>query len=132
MKRALFSTVVLFAALLSLSVGVMAEAVAEEAAPKTLSSRIGEVTVFSDRARVTRTATVGLRKAPVTFAIEKLPGWVDDGSVRVALSPPDAGRIVDVRVKRTHLGAHPRAPRQGRRAALCRDRLLRGRDTDER
>ncbi len=67
----------------------------------TLVSKVVRVTVYSDRARLTRQAT-----APATgtdtavFAFRGLPGWVDDGSVQVAAS---AGRILDVRVERQFL-----------------------------
>jgi uncharacterized protein (TIGR02231 family) len=68
-----------------------------------VSSSITEVTVFSDRAQVTREAVVSVRKAAATYSFRRLPGWVDDGSVRVALLPADAGRIVDVQVGRDYL-----------------------------
>jgi len=76
---------------------------ADDAGAKDLASRIASVTVFSDRAQVTRRAPVALDEAPAVWAFRRLPGWVDDGSVRVAVTPPDVGRIVDVRVARDHL-----------------------------
>jgi uncharacterized protein (TIGR02231 family) len=78
-------------------------AFAEDAGPSVISSNITAVTVYSDRARVTREARVTLQKAPTTHAFKKLPGWVDDGSVRISLFPANAGRIVDVRVQRDYL-----------------------------
>lgn len=69
----------------------------------TLTSSIAEVTVYADRARVTRTAAADLPSGAARFAFRKLPGWVDDGSVRVSLTPPDAAQILDVEVKRTFL-----------------------------
>ena len=57
------------------------------AGPPVLKTAISEVTVYSDRARVTREAKVNLHRSPTAWAITKLPGWVDDGSVRVSLSP---------------------------------------------
>jgi hypothetical protein len=74
---------------------------ADEARP--LTSRIRTVTVFSDRAQVTREAAVPIETEPAVFAFRSLPGWVDDGSIRMTLTPPDAGRIVDVRAKRDYL-----------------------------
>jgi hypothetical protein len=71
--------------------------------PATVSSAISEVTVYADRARVTRTANVGLRTGTVRFAFARLPGWLDEGSVRVALAPPASGELVDVQVERTFL-----------------------------
>ncbi len=86
------------------SVLIGAAAAGEDEAPaNVVSSRISKVTVYSDRARVTRTADVGLRSSATVFTFKKLPGWVDEGSVRVALVPAAAGRIVDVRVKRDYL-----------------------------
>lgn len=74
--------------------------VAESSNATSLASKVTEVTVYSDRARVTRRATAKLAADPTVYAFRKLPGWVDDGSIRVAAS---AGRIVDVRVERDFL-----------------------------
>ena len=74
--------------------------VPETSNAQALSSKVTKVTVYSDRARVTRQATAKLSTEPTVFAFKKLPGWVDDGSVRVSAS---AGRIVDVRVERSFL-----------------------------
>jgi uncharacterized protein (TIGR02231 family) len=65
-----------------------------------LTSEVKKVTVFSDRALVTREATAKLGTEPTVYAFKHLPGWVDDGSVRAAAS---AGRIVEVRVGRSYL-----------------------------
>jgi len=65
-----------------------------------LSSKITKVTVYSDRAMVTRQATTDVSTEAVVYAFRRLPGWVDDGTVRVGVS---AGRIVDVRVERDFL-----------------------------
>ncbi|MFH2009229.1 MAG: mucoidy inhibitor MuiA family protein [bacterium] len=65
-----------------------------------LSSAVTKVTVYSDRARVTRRATADVSTKPTVYAFRKLPGWVDDGSVRVLVT---AGRIVGVRVERNFL-----------------------------
>jgi uncharacterized protein (TIGR02231 family) len=66
----------------------------------TLSSSIRKVTVYSDRALVTREATAGIKAEPTVLAFKHLPGWVDDASVRAASG---AGRILDVRVSRSYL-----------------------------
>ena len=66
----------------------------------TLASKVSKVTVYSDRARITRRATAEVPTEPTVFAFRGLPGWVDDGTVQVAAS---AGRIVDVRVDRRFL-----------------------------
>lgn len=65
-----------------------------------VDSRIRKVTVYSDRAMVTREATVSPGAEPTVLSFSALPGWVDEGSVRVATS---AGRILDVRVGRRYL-----------------------------
>lgn len=65
-----------------------------------LSSKVTKVTVYSDRARITRAAGAKVTTEPTVFAFRNLPGWVDDGTVQVAAS---AGRIVDVRVDRQFL-----------------------------
>jgi hypothetical protein len=65
-----------------------------------LRSKVTRVTVYSDRARVSRQATAEVTSEPTVFAFRSLPGWVDDGSVQVSAT---AGRIVDVRVDRRFL-----------------------------
>jgi uncharacterized protein (TIGR02231 family) len=65
-----------------------------------LSSKVTAVTVYSDRAQITRRATTDVTTESKVFAFNGLPGWVDDSSVRVSAS---AGRIVDVRVDRSFL-----------------------------
>ena len=70
---------------------------------KPVSSRITDVTVYADRAQVTRKAEVELSAGSQRVAFTKLPGWLDEGSVRVALVPPNAGEILDVQVHRTFL-----------------------------
>jgi len=77
-----------------------AMAVAKARDAKTLTSAIRKVTVYSDRARVTRKATAAIGPQAKVYAFEGLPGWVDDSSVRVSTS---AGRILDVQVERSFL-----------------------------
>ena len=71
-----------------------------ESDARTLQAKVTRVTVYSDRARITRQATTELSGESTVFAFRNLPGWVDDGSVQVSAS---AGRIVDVRVDRRFL-----------------------------
>ena len=92
--------------------------VPEAASALALPSRVTKVTVYSDRARVTRKATADVLTKPTVFAFKKLPGWVDDGSVRVSAS---AGRIVDVRVERNFLA---RATDQTWRKAQAKHQAL--------
>ncbi|MBK8996264.1 MAG: mucoidy inhibitor MuiA family protein [Myxococcales bacterium] len=81
------------------------------------------MTVYSDRALVSREAAVKVTAAPTVYAFKHLPGWVDDGSVRAAIS---AGRIVDVRVGRSYLAkATERSYRKAESdARAMADRLL--------
>jgi uncharacterized protein (TIGR02231 family) len=65
-----------------------------------LSSTIRKVTVYSDRALVTREAVATLAAGSAVLAFRQLPAWVDESSVRVAAN---VGRIVDVRVGRRYL-----------------------------
>jgi uncharacterized protein (TIGR02231 family) len=65
-----------------------------------IASRITKVTVYSDRALVTRQASVNVTTEPVVHRFRHLPGWVDDGSVRAATT---AGKIIDVSVERRFL-----------------------------
>lgn len=72
----------------------------EDPAEKGIASRITKVTVYSDRALVSREAPVAVTTAPVVIRFTKLPGWVDEGSVRAATS---TGKIVDIVVERRFL-----------------------------
>jgi len=65
-----------------------------------VNSSIRKVTVYSDRALVSRDGAIRLTSGAQVYAFKHLPGWVDEASVRVACS---AGRIVDVRVARSYL-----------------------------
>ncbi len=71
--------------------------------PTRVDSRIVEVTVYSDRARVMREATIQAPKGVTILAFEKLPGWIDESSIRAALSPANGGSILDVRARREYL-----------------------------
>ncbi len=70
---------------------------------KAVTSKITDVTVYADRSRVTRAARVELPAGTSRIAFSKLPGWLDEGSVRVALAPAAAAKITDVQVVRTFL-----------------------------
>ena len=71
--------------------------------PVVVKSDIGRVTVYADRARVERAAALPLAAGRQEFVFAELPGWIDEESVRLALLPAGAGKIVDVRVAREHL-----------------------------
>jgi uncharacterized protein (TIGR02231 family) len=68
-----------------------------------VASKITAVTVYADRARVTRTGTVNLPAGTARLAFPKLPGWIDEGSVRLGIAPASAGELVDVQVLKTYL-----------------------------
>jgi uncharacterized protein (TIGR02231 family) len=74
---------------------------------RTLDSKITAVTVYADRARVTREATLALPGESNRFFFAKLPSWIDEGSVRVSLKPEAGakGEVLDVQVRRTYLTA---------------------------
>jgi uncharacterized protein (TIGR02231 family) len=88
-----------------------------------VSSAIRKVTVYSDRALLSRQGAVKLATTPTVYAFRHLPGWVDEGSVRAATS---AGSIVDVRVVRGYLAraTDPRFVRAEAEARVVADRLL--------
>ena len=65
-----------------------------------VTSAIRKVTVYSDRALVSRQGTVKVAAGPTVYAFRQLPGWVDEGSVRAATS---SGTILDVRIVRGYL-----------------------------
>jgi uncharacterized protein (TIGR02231 family) len=86
----------------SILVAVALIGVAADAATD-VSTRISSVTVYADRARVHRACETTLSAGSSELTIAGLPGWIDDDSVRAALSPAAAGQIADVRVSRTYL-----------------------------
>ncbi len=65
-----------------------------------VASRITKVTVYSDRALVTREAEIPVTTKAVVHRFAHLPGWVDEGSVRARTR---FGKIVDVAVERRFL-----------------------------
>ncbi|MFO0567915.1 MAG: mucoidy inhibitor MuiA family protein [Polyangiaceae bacterium] len=77
-----------------------ARLVADDPNAVAVSSAIRKVTVYSDRALVSREGAVKVTASPTVYAFKHLPGWVDEGSVRAATT---AGRILDVRVGRSYL-----------------------------
>src|SRR5258706_929695 len=105
-----------------ITVAILALAASSGAAralePKTLASKITAVTVYSDRAEVTRTAEVELTAGSNRFVVTKLPGWVDTESVRVAVDPSSAGQVEDVAVETAYLAeASEEAVRKAQAAA---------------
>lgn len=87
-------------ALVVLAALVTGPAVAE---PKALDTTIDHVTVYADRAQVTRTGGISLGGTPNHFTVSGLPGWIDPESVRASLEPASAGSILDVTVEKSFL-----------------------------
>lgn len=91
------------AALLALPAFTVHAAGPDDDGAKSLTTRVAEVTVYADRARVARRATLEAGEDTRRFAIRGLPGWIDEGSVRAQLVPSTAGQIIDVEVRSTFL-----------------------------
>ena len=85
---------------------------------KTVASKITAVTVYADRASVARSATVDFGPGVEKLAFRKLPAWLDAGSVRVSVTPPDACELVDVEVRRDYLAKPDDAELQKAQAAV--------------
>jgi len=73
-----------------------------EPVPSTISS----VTVFADRARVTRTADLQVNAGIVSVDLTPLPAWVDPSSLRAKLTD---GEVLDVQSRREFLARTPDA-----------------------
>ena len=71
--------------------------------PVKLDSKITAVTVYADRAQVTRQARIPLKPGLSQFVFSALPGWLDEGSIRVRIEPAGAGEVLDVQIERTFL-----------------------------
>jgi len=79
---------------------VLAAPSSRAAEPKAVKSKITAVTVYADRAQVTRTGSIDLGGSPTRHVVEGLPGWIDEESVRATVA---SGKILDVVVERTFL-----------------------------
>lgn len=66
--------------------------------------KVDEVTVFSDRARITRRGLVNVPKGPQTVTLPRLPATIDPASVRL---DADGATVVRVGVRRLERGAVP-------------------------
>lgn len=89
------------APIIALLLGLGGAAHAADTQP--IPTSITAVTVYADRAQVTRSGGVDLPAAGGRFAVMKLPGWIDAESVRATLVPPSAGKILDVTVETAFL-----------------------------
>ncbi|MBM4163727.1 MAG: mucoidy inhibitor MuiA family protein [Lentisphaerae bacterium] len=97
------SWIAILSACLAMVSAAADEPAADAGEAKPLDAKITEVTVYADRARVVRTAVADLATGVGKFSFRKLPGWIDEGSVRLAVSPAAAGELVDVEVTKTFL-----------------------------
>ena len=80
-------------------------AVCEGSGMNAVNSKISEVTVFTDRAQVMRTADVKVAKGEQTFLFDRLPEAVEPNSIRVDGTCPLILR--DVRLKTEHFADVP-------------------------
>lgn len=64
--------------------------------PQVADSRISAVTVYTDRAIVTRTATLQLPAGQHEIALEQLPLRIDDNSLQASLSASATATLLDV------------------------------------
>src|ERR1700729_1020876 len=94
-------------------------ALAEISAPiraDPVESRLSAVTVYTDRAVVTRTARVDIRAAgPVEVAFERLPDRLEDESLRVAGVGTAKTSILDVTARASYVDFTPNQRVQGLR-----------------
>ena len=73
---------------------------------KTVQSRIDAVTVYLDRAMITRMADIDLVKGKQELVIDNLPAYIIDDSVRVMGQGSIQAKISGVKVKRIFLQEH--------------------------
>jgi uncharacterized protein (TIGR02231 family) len=88
------------------------------AAPAPAPSAIQAVTVYTDRAVVTRTATLDLAAGAHEIVLEKLPAALDDQSLTVAGRGTAQATILDVAARIAHVDATP-----NERVKLLEDQL---------
>jgi len=70
--------------------------------PEPVATKITAVTVYADRAQVTRVGSADLAPGGTRLIVRGLPGWIDEESVRVTLGSSSA-KIRDVGIERTFL-----------------------------
>jgi len=103
-----------------------------------LASRITAVTVYTDRAVVTRSATAELAPGITELVFPELPSGLQDQSLQVSGSGTAAATILDVTSRQTYLAVTPdprrhelenqiKALQQDDRSLADRQELLRGR-----
>jgi uncharacterized protein (TIGR02231 family) len=92
----------------SLALFLAPAAFAEDAA-KVAVSQIGRVTVYEDRALVSRVAKAALGQGTTRIAVERLPAGLDPASVRARCG---SARVLGVDVETVHLARESRAELQ--------------------
>ncbi len=98
-----FINKIIFFVLLSLIVCINPQIVW---ASKIIQSKIDAVTVYLDRAMITRTADIDLVKGNQDLVIDNLPAYIIDDSVRVVGQGSVKAKISGVKVKRIFLQEH--------------------------
>lgn len=79
------------------------------AAPLPVDSKISAVTVYTDRAVVTRSATVGLTGGTIELTFANLPQALDERSLQVSGRGTAQALILDVSAKQTYVDFTPNA-----------------------
>ena len=75
---------------------------------KTLKSEVSAVTVYSDRATVTHSASVQLVEGDYEFAFNDLPYALDDQSLRVEGSGTAKAKISEIRIETVYIDTLPK------------------------
>ncbi len=94
---------------LLLALGALLAATLATAAPKPVESAISAVTVYTDRAVVTRTAATDLAGGTTELVFANLPESLDDRSLQVSGRGTAQALILDVSAKQTYVDFTPNA-----------------------
>ncbi len=89
--------------------GALCAAASLSAAPLPVDSRISAVTVYTDRAVVTRTATVELTGGTIELTFANLPEALNERSLQVSGRGTAQALILDVSAKKTYVDFTPNA-----------------------
>ena len=89
--------------------GALCAATVLSAAPLPVDSRISAVTVYTDRAVVTRTATVELTGGTIELTFANLPEALNERSLQVSGRGTAQALILDVSAKKTYVDFTPNA-----------------------
>lgn len=89
--------------------GALCAAATHSAAPLPVDSRISAVTVYTDRAVVTRAATVELTGGTIELTFANLPQTLDERSLQVSGRGTAQALILDVSARQTYVDFTPNA-----------------------